>query len=332
MSPRIRRVCIPAALLACLLLAACPGKPPSSAAPEGPVAPKAGFGPPAAAAGWRHKGSSLITRLGSARHSAVDAVNNPGMPAAAHGKFAYGTASKDLQDEEVWLLVETESGYEPVESGLTDSDGRVTLTTPGMFLARPGPHPYRFVVSGDLSEARGVAWVVARGQKVVVFDIDGTLTTGDSELVDDLFGGDIDVRPGAADVVRYWAESGHTVVYLTGRPYMYNASTRAWLEQHGFPAGPMATANSLSQAVPSAGGVGAFKRAWLRALREQTGVDIVAAYGNANTDICAFAQAGIPPSATYIIDNDTPACEGYEPVHLIADYPGHLASLRAGTE
>ena len=113
--------------------------------------------------------------------------------------------------EDVMQLMERLLVY-TVDRALTDSDGRATLHVPGSFLAEPGPHPYRFIASGDLSSARGVVWVIERGQTVVVFDIDGTLTTGDSELIDDAFGGDIDVRPGAVDTARHWADAGHTIV------------------------------------------------------------------------------------------------------------------------
>ena len=286
---------------------------------------------PTQPAGWRHTRTSLTVKLGSARHSAVDVIANPGSSPGVRGKFAYGKLSKDLEDEEVWLQIADEAGnFTSVGKGRTDGDGRVTILLPARFLERAGAHRFRFLVSGDLSTAEGYVWLLERGTKVVVFDIDGTLTTGDSELIDDAFGGDIDVRNGAVDVVRHWADTGHTPVFLTGRPYMYNRSTRAWLHEHGFPAGPMITADSLGQAMPSAGGVGTFKREWLRALIGDVGVSVQAAYGNASTDICGFAQAGISPSVTYIIDNDQKACDGFGPVNLIAgqDYLAHVASLR----
>ena len=286
---------------------------------------------PTRPAGWRHTRTSLTIRLGSDRHSAIDVVANPGSSPGVRGKFAYGKVSKDLEDEEVWLQIADATGnFTSVRKGLTDSDGRVTILLPGRYLREPGAHRFRFLVSGDLSTAEGYVWILARGAKVAVFDIDGTLTTGDSELIDDALGGDIDARKGAVDVVRHWAESGHTPVFLTGRPYMYNRSTRAWLGQHGFPPGPMVTADSLGQAVPGAGGVGKFKREWLRALIGNVGVSVAAAYGNASTDVCGFAQAGISPSVTYIIDNDQRACAGFGPVNLIADkdYVAHVVSLR----
>nr|MBA2320394.1 hypothetical protein [Deltaproteobacteria bacterium] len=53
----------------------------------------------------------------------------------------------------------------------------------------------------------------------VLFDIDGTLTTGDGELIEDLLGdGAPHMRPGASAVAQRWANLGYLVVYITGRP------------------------------------------------------------------------------------------------------------------
>lgn len=320
--------------LASVLLVSLTACPPQSTTPDPAPSSSGKVGKNAAPiepAGWRHKRSRLVAGLGAAGHSAVDAMVNPRTSVGVHGKFAYGKISKDLQDEEVWLQLASDDGsWVSIGRGLTDSDGRVTLLLPYHYLTRYGPTRFRFLVSGDLSVAEGYIWVLKRATKAVVFDIDGTLTTGDSELIDDAFGGDIDVRKGAVDVVRHWADTGHMPVYLTGRPYMYNKSTRAWLQKHGFPLGPMATANSLGQAVPSEGGVGKFKTNWLRSLQNNAGVVVRAAYGNASTDICGFARAGISPSATYIIANDQKACEGFAEVNLIAgdDYIVHAANLK----
>ena len=277
---------------------------------------------------WLRTRTRLTVELGSPRHSAIDSIVNPGQPARVEGKFTYGKVSKDLEGEEVFLQWPAGDGtFTPVARGVTDADGRVSIAVPADLIRGLGAHPYQFRVSGDGSTADGVLWVLERATKTVVFDIDGTLTTGDSELIDDALGGDIDARGGAKAVVDHWQQTGHVVVFLTGRPYMYNRSTRRWLDAKGFPKGPMATANSIGEAVPSESGVGAFKLAWLKSLVEVAGLDIVAAYGNASTDICAFAKAGIPPASTYIIDNEQTSCAGHDPINRIPDYVQHLQHL-----
>lgn len=329
MGPRIAANIAPMRIsiaVVCLCLAACPR---SNTGPSGVSGAGSPDAPPETAMGWKHKSNSLVVKLGSARHSAIDAIVNPGQPAIVRGKFAYGKVSKDLQGEQVWLEVQHDDRWRAVAHADTDGDGRVTLKVPAALIADITAEPivYRFLVSGDLSTANGFIWRVARGQKAVLFDIDGTLTTGDLELVDDAFGFDIDVRKGAVDVVRSWADAGYAMLYLTGRPYLYNRSTRAWLDKHGFPHGPLATANSITQAIPDKEHVGAFKRDWLQALERATGVDIAYAYGNSSTDICAFAEAGIEPARTYIIGNDQKACKGFGEVNLIADYVQHGAVM-----
>lgn len=39
---------------------------------------------------------------------------------------------------------------------------------------------------------------------------------------------------GAADVLASWAEAGHSIRLVTGRPPSTNAASRRWLERHGF--------------------------------------------------------------------------------------------------
>jgi phosphatidate phosphatase PAH1 len=184
-------------------------------------------------------------------------------------------------------------------------------------------------VTGDGTRADGTIWVWAPETRVVVFDIDGTLTPGDREIIKRaVWGSAVKVRSGAADVVRHWvANSAITPIYLTGRPYLFSADTRRWLERHEFPSGPLITADSLRQALPSSGGVGLYKETWLKQLIGVQKLSIIAAYGNADTDICAFARAGISPATTYIFGDDSRRCDQFDPPQWIADFVDHLGGL-----
>ena len=52
------------------------------------------------------------------------------------------------------------------------------------------------------------------------------------------------------------------------------------------------------------------------------GLDIQVAYGNATSDICAYAELRIDPAATYIIGQHAgAACDGYESIVAVTDYP-----------
>jgi phosphatidate phosphatase PAH1 len=187
--------------------------------------------------------------------------------------------------------------------------------------------PFHLTVLGDGSRLSGHVWAVAPATPAVLFDIDGTLTTGDGELLEDLLGGGApDMRPGASDVAKRWVELGYLVVYMTGRPYPLRDSTLRWLDERGFPRGPVLTPEHGSDAIPTMGHVGAFKRATLLALQED-GLVFEAAYGNAATDVCGYAQAGVPPERTWITQPRGP-CDGYEAPHRLESYVDHLETLR----
>ncbi|MBT8494263.1 MAG: hypothetical protein KJO07_14505, partial [Deltaproteobacteria bacterium] len=250
--------------------------------------------PPSPTGDFRRKRSRISASMGSPHHSAVDLVVLPGRAATLEGKFAYGKLSKDLEHEDVTLYVERGKRWKRVVTARTNDDGRALFKVPSSAL-RTGANRVALVVHGDKSKAFSTIWVLPRGKRVVVFDIDGTLTTGDREIVaNTVKGSAIAMRPDANTLAQYWTKRGLTPIYLTGRPYMYNASTKRWLENKGFPRGPMVTVKFVGQARPSSGGVGKFKRLWLARL-VNSGYKVIAAYGNAKTDVCAFAKAGIAP-------------------------------------
>ncbi len=273
----------------------------------------------------------LAAKVGSPRHAAADVVVGKGQDATVEVKLAYGKASKDLEDEDATLWLWSGKRWRQGATARTDDDGRARFRVAGAWLARPGAHPFAVVVHGDGSRARGTLWVTTPKTKAVVFDIDGTLTTGDREIVEyALTGRAIDMRPDANALVRHWAQRGVLPVYLTGRPYLFNASTRRWLKQKGFPSGPVITVESLRHALPTQGGVGAFKEEWLVRAMHRAGLEVIAAYGNASTDICAFARAGIAPSATFIIGkNGGRHCEGFQRAQGVSDWGSHLRQLSA---
>lgn len=282
--------------------------------------------------GWLDPFDSPRTAsAGAPHHSAVEPVVNPNTGFTFDGKFAYGIFSEDLREEwvEVWLRPRPCGAWALFERVVTDQDGRIAVAHPGF--AETGDWEFRLRVPGDDSRAVGVVRVVEPGRQAAVFDIDGTLTIGDREIFEEiLLGNDPEMYPAANDVVQRWADAGYFIVYITGRPYFLNPTSRRWLEEHDFPDGPVRTTDSLSQTLPTTAGVQTFKREWLEYLRDSAGLDIVAGYGNAETDICAYAQSGVDPQRTWIIGPEAGvACEGFAPTQPIADYPTHLPSLQA---
>ena len=281
---------------------------------------------------WRHRFDSAATTglLGDAHHAATDPIVNPGDDAQITGKFAYGTMSKDLEGEDVslWLRMQPCGGWEEIATERTDDNGEVSFAVASSRVPTVGVYAYQLVVHGDLSRAHGSIYVLERGTRVVVFDVDGTLTTGDSELVEQLvFGHDPDMRADADQVAKAYVNAGYLPIYITGRPYFLRSGTAWWLRRHTFPRGPLITTDSLASARASRFHVGKFKRERLVALREGAGLEIVAAYGNAKTDVCAYAEAGIDPDVTYILGGKAKRCDDHVPPHLLDGFPAHRAAL-----
>jgi phosphatidate phosphatase PAH1 len=266
---------------------------------------------------------------GAARHAATDPVVLDGRSIVLEGRFSYGRVSKDLQDEQVSLWVrDTGCVWSELATEITDSDGRARVELPWRELERIGSRQiaYQWVVTGDLSRASGTMNLVQAGQPAVVFDIDGTLTTSDGELFEELLtGADPEMHLGAPAVVAEHLRRGNAVVYLTARPYMVRPETVSWLRRKGFPEAPLITSERVSDLLPRRGGVEAYKLGALERLRDASGLHWVAAYGNATTDICAYARAGIDVSRTFIIGQYAgEACEGFGASQALTSYEEHL--------
>lgn len=277
---------------------------------------------------WRHDlRARAVLRLGSAHHSTQGPLVVVGSEIELRGKFAYGRFSKDLEDESVRAFVRTgECRWREVGTGLTDRDGRVTIRAGSL---PRGLHDYRLVVSGDHTMARGVIAVLAPGSPIVVFDIDGTLTISDGEVFEEaLLGSTPEIFEGAGAVVNHYVEQGVQPVYITGRTYHFQRATIDWLEGRGLARGPLHTTDSVSEALPGSN-VEEYKQAFLEQIAE-LGFPVVAAYGNASSDVCAYARSGVATDHTYIVGpNAGTACEGHGATRALTSYALHLRELEA---
>ncbi len=327
-------------------------------ATRAPARPDCAAPQPGASEDWEHSFQTpLILRLGDSLHSASDQVVNPGDDAVLRGKFSYGPTSKDLEDERIRAFVAVDCEWREVDSQYTDTDGRVAIDVDADEFPETGAYPFRLVVAGDLTYADGSVFVVKRGTPTVVFDIDGTLTTDDNELVRggiaeilrptgsqildlaglnekafdiavELIDAHAEAYEAAQDVVEYWVDRGYQPVYITARPYLFDPLTRDWLERMDFPHGPVFTLDSVEQALDGAEGALPYKIDTLTSLVNDAGLDIQVAYGNATSDICAYAEIGVEPTATYIIGQHAGgACDGYENTVAVTDYPSHMETL-----
>ena len=161
---------------------------------------------------WKHT-SSIFVASGFANHRGRDLLLMPQSEQWIIGKFAYGIFDDDLKDEEVdiWLnrecgssweklatVLTTEENAHPSVEGVTDSGGRVYFQIPADKKLGIGRHRVRLVVGGDLSGADVYIEVLPSGVPFFVADVDGTLTSEETEEYGALLTSSVsDARPAA---------------------------------------------------------------------------------------------------------------------------------------
>jgi hypothetical protein len=207
-----------------------------------------------------------------------------------------GFGGKPLASEVVslWYYDADRKAWQSPGRVTTDSLGGYDLPATG-FVA-PSGRPVYAVLEADGSCAEHFDFLYPAGTKLIVSDIDGTLTADDNELLMQLSSATYVPRMmGAADrLIQAWGGKGYPIVYLTARPNAYRAESRGWLEDLGFPTGALITQTSSVTA-------DAYKTVWLDRMIQDFGWNIVAAYGNADTDITAYENAGIAKDHTFIV-------------------------------
>ncbi|WP_137938591.1 HAD family acid phosphatase [Chitinivorax sp. B] len=272
---------------------------------------------------FRHFGNTLLSGLYKPWHMVHDMIVKSGSGAVMMAKFDYDALlHKDLEDERIhaYLYGTGMNKWEYLGSFLTNSDGKIYVPTGQR---KPGEYVVRFVVEGDLSSTQGYLSVVDAGRDAVLFDIDGTLTINDFEAYADYIG----VKTATAfnyavETVNAYKQKGYQIIYLTARPYWVTKDGREWLQikginqwhYHSNPYGDGPIPPNTQQ----------FKTDYVRYLKETVGLNIIRAYGNATTDIAAYADGGLPKANTYIIGpnagkSGTQAIQG--------DYTQHFVSV-----
>lgn len=206
-----------------------------------------------------------------------------------------GLFSSPMPGENVSLWTYDGGAWAMLARGQTDTEGRYAFDATGATPAND--QPVYAMLEADGSCAKHYDALYAPNTQVVVTDIDGTLTTNDQEFIMQL--GDESYTPkmmtAANTVMQTWAMKGYPIVYLTARPHAMRAESRAWLEGDMFPTGALVTTNGMTS------DAGDYKTIWLKRMVDKFGWNIVAAYGNATTDITAYANAKIPLDHTFIV-------------------------------
>jgi len=153
----------------------------------------------------------------------------------------------------------------------------------------------------------------------VVFDIDGTLTTGRRAIGD--------TRPGAAAAVQAYAEAGYRVIYLSARHPLMQWQIPRWLKRNGFPPGPVHVTESREQRRDHA----AFKQGVLEEYRD-SGWGLAAAYGDSGTDFQAYANAGIDRNHVFALKRkNAESCDPGIWAECFATWPEQMEIIREVT-
>jgi hypothetical protein len=252
-----------------------------------------------AAGSFDHTTNAILAATNAPIHAGLDTIETPGAPHVG-ARFMYGTINKDLEDEPVAVSIDDCTGWQSLGTHQTDGDGAIDVAV--ALPLGPGVYEVRYAVVGDASTTVSYLWMLPVGTHVVLTDIDGTLTTSDTELFLQILNGSYvpAAYPSATDLTTAHAGKGHIVVYATGRPNYLTGKTREWLTQLGFALGPVRLAPGVAEALPTDTGVGTYKRDFFTSLTGK-GLVIDLAYGNATTDIFAYSGAGVPADRQWII-------------------------------
>lgn len=272
---------------------------------SGTVAPRAGnvadvrcAGTPstAPARGFRNRRSQLITAIARADHRGYDLVATQREPQVLRGTLAYGLTDKSLEHEDVELFACIGGTWQALGTARTNDDGDFALPLAGDHRLPAGLRDIFASVVGDWTGFRFLAYIAPAGTKVVVADVDGTLTENENQFVKAVFlGRSVGAQPGAAAALRRAAAAGYQVIYVTARGERFTDATRYWLATRGFPRGPVRLAPDLVLR-PGAATV-AYKQ---RVVGELAGDFDVSGIGNRNSDIAAYRAAGLPADRIFI--------------------------------
>lgn len=268
-------------------------------------------------------------------HRVVDIFVRPGEGWVLQGEFKISRLlMRVVKNQSVSIYVRLPGGVWIFRGqSRTDSKGMVSWIEPTGFGLKAGETAeFKMVLDRDETESQGIVRVVAAGSRAVVFDIDATLTSKDSEFTKEMLNPRYDPKfyAGSQDVVKYYAGRGAEVTYVTGRNDRYRRETLAWLNRHGYPRVVTTLAPTFWDILPTKNGVQEYKILTLRDLIDRVGLIFPRAYGNATTDICAYAKVGIPLDRTFIIGKHAgDACPGYGATQALGkDYIAHVRALK----
>ncbi|MBU6160792.1 MAG: hypothetical protein KGO50_06695 [Myxococcales bacterium] len=253
-----------------------------------------------------------------------DFYGNPADPQTLVGVL--GVAASALQTNvlpgepvSLWRFNDVTTSWEQLGRTTTAADGSYSFDLGTTFDA--GSHKVWAVFEAGRTCYTHSLMVWPEGTQLVLSDIDGTLTLSDDELFAEIGDPTYDqqTKGSAIELIQAWDAKGYDLVYLTARPGDFRPMTEAWKARRGLPHGLTQFAFSLGFGETAR----AYKAEFISELLNDMQWDIVAAYGNATSDIEACADAGIPLDVTFIIGEH--AGESGTVAIPNDDYAAHIA-------
>ena len=198
------------------------------------------------------------------------------------------------------------SGEASGSSGGGSSSGAMSAT----LASAPGDSSGMGSTSGAVDTSTG-GGLCTDELPAIVTDIDETLTLSDGEFLMQINDPTYDPveREGGSALINGYADLGYRILYLTARGENVDIAdtdetsheiTVRWLMEHGYPLDPDSTMVVLAPTLLIGDAAQTFKGDQLTEL-EDMGWRFDYAYGNATSDIGAYADAGIDKSETFII-------------------------------
>ncbi len=232
---------------------------------------------------------------------------------------------RPIQAEWVSFWMRQNGTWIEVGRTTTDSNGAYAFSLGAEPTLGTGTSSLFAVLEGDATCAVHGAFNWPSGTQVIITDIDGTLTLDDNELTDQIMGNPTYVpkqNASAAQMLQAWAAKGYFIVYVSARPHALRGVSRSWLHQVGAPFGPLHTADTFVYGESAR----TYKAAFIQRMKNDLGWQIIAAYGNAESDIQAYEDAGIPKEVTFIVGPEA-GKSGTQPIGN-NDFSEHLTYVQ----
>jgi len=248
---------------------------------------------------FRHFTSSVISHLGDAKHRGFDLVTSAQSPTQRlEGWISYTILDKALEDEDVDVFACRAGQWRPVGTARTDDEGHFALDLSGADRLPVGMRDLFVSVKGDRTGVGFLGCVAPDGARLIVSDVDGTLTSSENAFLETItLGIEPGARAGAAQAYDAATAKGFQLVYVTARGNQYTTATRAWLDHKGFPRGPVRLSPSFLT-LPGGDTID-YKTQTIAAL-SAAGLEVAAGVGNRASDVTAYTNTGVAADRIFI--------------------------------